>query len=397
MDIRLNKRIDSIDVLRGAVMIIMALDHVRDYFHFSANTDDPMNFATTTSLLFFTRWITHFCAPIFIFLSGTSIYLQGLRKTKKELSIFLIKRGLWLILLEIVVNSFGWSFNPYYNALFFQVIWAIGISMVIMGLLIYLPYFVILIIGLLIFAGHNLLDIPEADPNFKAGFIWNLLHHGVFVPYEIIPHHSMIIVYPFLPWTGVMILGYCLGRLYEPKVTQEVRKKDLLLKGFALIALFVVLRTFNIYGNPEPWSAQKNTLFTFFSFIDVHKYPPSLLYVCMTIGPALIALAFIENIKNRISNFMRIFGRVALFYYILHIYLIHGLCMLLFFLRGHTMAEAINPGAHFPWYFVRSGEGFELPIVYIIWVLVIAILYPLCKWYDTYKTNHKQNKWLSYL
>jgi len=183
------KRIESIDILRGIVMIIMALDHTRDYLHIASNTDDPLNLATTSPALFFTRWITHFCAPIFVFLSGTSAYLQGMRKSKKELSLFLIKRGLWLIFAEFVIIAFAWTFNPFFNLFPMQVIWAIGISMVILGFVIRLPYKVILAIGLMIVLGHNLLDIPEAAPNFKAGFWWDLFHHGHFVPYAIAPNH----------------------------------------------------------------------------------------------------------------------------------------------------------------------------------------------------------------
>ena len=191
-------RIESIDILRGIVMIIMALDHVRDFFHFQAFTDDPMNLATTTPLLYFTRWITNFCAPVFVLLSGTSIYLQSLRKTKKELSIFLIKRGLWLIFIEFIIISFSWSFDPSYNFIYLQVIWAIGISMVLLGFAIHLPYKIILSLGLLIFFGHNLLDIPEAAADFKAGFWWDILHHAKWADYAITPGHHFIIIYPFV-------------------------------------------------------------------------------------------------------------------------------------------------------------------------------------------------------
>lgn len=218
------KRIESIDILRGIAMVIMALDHVRDYFHIGANLDDPLNLDTTSPALFFTRWITHFCAPIFVFLSGTSIYLQSLRKTKKELSAFLIKRGLWLIIVEVVIITFAWTFNPQYNIIPLQVIWAIGISMVFLGLIIHLPYRFILILGLIIVFGHNLLDIPEAAEGFKAGFWWDLFHHGYFAPYQFAPGHFFMMVYPFVPWLGVMMLGYCLGILYAPTFSVDQRK-----------------------------------------------------------------------------------------------------------------------------------------------------------------------------
>lgn len=389
-------RIESIDILRGIIMVIMALDHVRDYFHITANTDDPLNLATTTPFLFFTRWISHFCAPIFIFLSGTSIYLQSLRKTKKELSIFLITRGIWLVFAEIIIISFAWSFDPYYNFHFLQVIWAIGISMIILGFVIRLPFNVILAMGILIVFCHNLLDIPESVPGFKAGFWWDLFHHGSFVAYPYAPNHSFLLVYPFVPWTGLMMLGHCLGIFFTPTFSAQHRRKILSSIGLAMILFFIVLRFINSYGDPVAWSAQKNSLFTFFSFLNVHKYPPSLLFMCLTIGTALLLLPLLEKIQNGFTNSMRIFGRVAFFYYIIHIYLVHLLAAFCFFARGHSFHEEAG-GGHFPFYFVASGEGYGLPVVYVIWIAVVIALYPLCKWYDKYKTNHPEKWWLSYL
>lgn len=390
-------RIESIDVLRGIVMIIMALDHVRDYFHITSNTDNPLNLATTTPLLFFTRWITHFCAPVFVFLSGTSVYLQSLRKTKKELSAFLIKRGLWLIFVEIVIVSFAWSFNPHYNFIFFQVIWAIGISMVILGLCIHLPFNFILVSGALIVFGHNLLDIPESAPGFIPGFWLDLLHSSRFTAHEYFPNHLVLIAYPFLPWTGLMLLGYCAGVWFTVKNSAEQRRKKLIRTGLGLILLFVVVRFINIYGDPAQWSVQKNSLLTFFSFINANKYPPSLMYLSVTIGPALLFLAFIEKVQNGFTNTMRIYGRVAFFYYVLHIYLVHFLSASAFLMRGHSFAEATVTGTHFPFYFLTPGEGYGLAVVYTVWIAVVVALYPLCKWYDNYKTRHKEKWWLSYL
>ena len=249
------KRIESIDILRGLVMVIMALDHVRDYFNTSG---DPLDMATTTPFLFFTRWITHFCAPVFVFLSGTSVYLQSQRKTKKVLQSFLIKRGLWLIFIEIVVISFAWTFNPHYNLIIFQVIWAIGISMVLLGLLVRLPFNVILIVGLIIVLGHNLLDIPESSPGFAPGFWWDLTHHGFFALYPITQNHTLVILYPFIPWTGLMMLGYCSGVFFSQKYSAQRREKILNSIGVGLIVLFIAVRFINVYGNPEPWSVQKN-------------------------------------------------------------------------------------------------------------------------------------------
>ena len=393
------KRIESIDILRGIAMVIMALDHVRDYFHIGANLDDPLNLDSTSPALFFTRWITHFCAPIFIFLSGTSIYLQSLRKTKKELGVFLLKRGLWLIVVEWTIIAFAWTFNPLFNIIPFQVIWAIGISMVIIGLLLLMrfSFTLILITGVVLVFGHNLLDIPEGAPGFTANFWWDLFHHGVFTPYAITPNNYALLVYPFPAWTGLMMLGYCTGILYSSKFSAEQRKKILAGTGIGLLLFFVILRYSNIYGDPVEWSSQKNAFYTFLSFIKVNKYPPSLLYLCLMIGPSLILLAFIENIQNRLSKVMIVFGRTAFFYYIIHLYLIHVIAAICFFARGHSWADVATVGEKYPFLFVAPGEGYGLWVVYGVWLVVVIALYPVCKWYDKYKTNHKEKWWLSYL
>ncbi len=396
--ISINKRIESIDILRGIAMVIMALDHVRDYFHIAARIEDPLNFDTTTPALFFTRWITHFCAPIFVFLSGTSIYLQSLRKTKKELSAFLIKRGLWLIFAEFFIITFAWTFNPLFSLHILQVIWAIGISMIILGFLIHLPYRIILLLGIVIVVGHNLLDIPETAPGFEQGFWWNLFHSSSFKLYSYAPNHYIIILYPFLAWTGVMILGYCAGIFFSAKYSVAQRTKIFRWLGISLIIFFVVLRFTNIYGDPVAWTTRKNNLFTFLSFINVNKYPPSLLYLCLMIGPALLLLSFMENIKNRFSKFFIVFGRTAFFYYIIHLYFIHLLAAIAFFIRGtHTVQQAIDSMQTLPFLFVIPGVGFGLPVVYAVWIFVVIALFPLCKWYDKYKTSHKEKWWLSYL
>jgi uncharacterized membrane protein len=392
------KRIESIDIIRGIAMVIMALDHVRDVTHITSNIDDPLNLATTTPLLFFTRWITHFCAPVFVFLSGTSIYLQSLRKTKKELSSFLIKRGLWLIFAEFFIISLAWTFNTFYNLIPMQVIWAIGISMVLLGLAIQLPFKIVLLLGLIIVFGHNLLDIPESAPGFKAGFFWDLLHHGFFAPYEFTHDHYVIIVYPFLAWTGLMMLGYCTGIFFTVKYSAELRSKILSKIGLGVIVFFIVVRLINVYGDPVPWSQQKNGLLGFLSFIKVNKYPPSLMYLCMTIGPALLLLSVMEKVKNRFTDIMTVFGRTAFFYYILHLYLIHLIAAIIFFARGnHTVSEALVSMRTLPFMFVFPGEGVGLGLVYGIWLGVIVVLFPLCRWYDKYKTSHKEKWWLSYL
>lgn len=388
------RRIESIDILRGIVMIVMALDHARDYFHTS---DDPLNLQTTTTFLFFTRWITHFCAPVFVFLSGTSIYLQGLRKTKKTLQSFLIKRGLWLVFVEAVIISFAWTFNPHYNLIIFQVIWAIGISMVLLGLLIRLPFNFIFGLGLIIVFGHNLLDFAEAAPGFKAGFWWDLFHHGFFAIYPITQNHFLVILYPFVPWTGLMLLGYCTGVFFSSKYTGIQRRKILNRLGVAVILFFVILRFANVYGNPELWSVQKTGWFTVLSFINVHKYPPSLLYMCMTIGPALLLLSIFDKMQNGFTEKVRIYGRVPFFYYVLHLYLIHVISGIVYLSHGHTIAQAMTVGTGVPFYFLAANDGYSLLVVYLVWIFVVIALYPLCRWFNNYKTNHREKWWLGYL
>lgn len=390
-------RIESIDVLRGIVMIIMALDHTREFFHIGAYTADPLDLATTTPILYFTRWITHFCAPIFVFLSGTSIYLQSLRKTPQELRTFLLKRGLWLIAIEWVVMSFALTFNPFYNVIVFQVIWCIGITMVAMSLLLRLPFKAILALGLIIVLGHNLLDIPESAEGFKANLVWMFFHRAGVFPLG--GGYSLFILYPFLPWMGLMFLGYCAGVFFSSNYSPEQRGRILTRLGLGIVLLFVVLRFVNIYGNPAPWSAQKNAALTLLSFLNLNKYPPSLLYMCMTIGPALLMLAGLERMNNGVTRVLRTYGRTAFFYYLIHFYLIHLISTICFFARGHSLGEAIGFATknQFPFLFVMPGEGVNLTLTYLIWVLIVAGLYPLCKWYDRYKTGHPEKWWLSYL
>lgn len=388
-EINLNKRIESIDIVRGIVMVIMALDHVRDYFHLSANIDNPLNLKTTTTLLFLTRFITHFCAPTFVLLSGTSIYLQSLRKSKKELSIFLITRGLWLIFAEFFIISLAWTFDPLYHTFILQVIWAIGISMVLLGFMIFLPYRTIFTLGIVIVFGHNILDFLEASPGFTPTVWLDFLHSGNFKAYLLFQNHSILLGYPFLPWTGLMMIGYALGKLYEPNFNQIKRLRILKRLGLALLVFFAALRYTNVYGDPHPWTIQKNTWFTFLSVLDVHKYPPSLLYMSITVGVSLILLAYTENIKSKFTTIMLVFGRTAFFYYILHLYFIHAFSVILFSLNDIEALKSVN--------FLFPEKGFNLLGVYLVWVGLIAILYPICNWYNNYKTKHKEKKWLSYL
>lgn len=388
------RRIESIDLLRGLVMIIMALDHTRDFFHKEAFTGDPLDLATTTPFLYFTRWITHFCAPTFVFLSGLSAWLQSRRKTKKELSRFLITRGLWLVLVEITLITFGITGDIYFGMFVLQTIWSIGISMVILGLVIWLPFPAILAIGLLIVFGHNSIDFAEAARNGNVPVWWNFLHLPTVIP--LWDHHVLGIFYPFLPWTGLMMLGYCCGKLFTSTEPQR-RSKILLWMGMGSLFLFIVLRVIDKYGDPGHWVQQKNRLYSFLDFMDVQKYPPSLLYMCATIGGALLFLALVKNTNSRLAKIISVYGRVPFFYYILHFYLLNILHVIVYLAKGHSFSEGMKGLPGFPFKFTVPGEGYSLWIVYGIWIAVVIALYPVCKWYDRYKTNHKEKWWLSYL
>jgi uncharacterized membrane protein len=386
------ERIRSIDVLRGFIMVIMALDHVRDFFHFDALANDPLNPQTTTPALYFTRWVTHLCAPLFVLLSGTSAYLVGSKKSKSQLSSFLIKRGLWLIVAEVVIVSFALTFDPTYSAIFLQVIWAIGICMVLLGLLVWLPFYAILAIGLIIFFGHNALDAFEQLRNGQVGIFWSLLHRPGFFPLG--DNRLLAVLYPFLPWLGVMILGYCLGKWFEPHITPAMRSRRLVILGLALIALFFVLRTINDYGNPIPRLTDASGWTAFFSFMNVQKYPPSLMFCSITIGIGLLLLAFFEQIRNRATDVLNVYGRVPFFYFMVHFYLIHFLCMIAFFLEGRG-TDTIRTASS-PFLFRPADFGYRLWIVYIIWIGLVLLMYPLCKWYNRYKSTHR-SWWLSYI
>ncbi|MFY7839765.1 MAG: DUF1624 domain-containing protein [Lacibacter sp.] len=389
-----SRRIASIDLLRGLVMIIMALDHTRDFFHTAAFTDDPLNLATTTPLLYFTRWITHFCAPTFVFLSGMSAWLQQQRKTTKELSWFLITRGLWLIIVELFIVSLGITGDITYSIFILQTIWSIGISMVLLGFVIHLPFKLILLIGAVIVLGHNSLDFAEAARKGSVPVWWNFLHvPGIF---PIGGDRFIGVFYPFLPWTGLMIVGYCFGKYYTMQNEKE-RNKKLVWISLSLLFTFIVLRFLNIYGDPIIWTKQDTTIKTLYAFMNVQKYPPSLLYMCATIGGALLFLSCIKSTTNKLSKIIIVYGRVPFFYYILHFYLLNLIHIVLYLGRGHTIAEGMKGLPNLPIKFTVPGEGYSLGIVYLIWIAVVIALYPLCKWYDGYKTNHKEKKWLSYL
>lgn len=385
-------RIDSIDLLRGLIMIVMALDHTRENFHEGAFTADPLNLQTTTPLLFFTRWVTHFCAPVFVFLSGTSVYLQGLRKSKKELTAFLIKRGLWLIAVEVVLVTFAITFDVSWGFVILQVIWAIGISMVLLGLLLWLPFTLLLALGLVIVCGHNLLDVYEQRATAGLSVGYKLLHVQAVQPLG--GGRLLGIFYPFLPWTGIMLLGYCFGRLYQ--LDRQQRTKRLLALGAAAVLLFTVLRYTNAYGDPLPWSTQPNVFYTVLSFVNTQKYPPSLLFTCMTLGPVLLFLATFDSVKGKVADFITVYGRVPFFYYILHFYFLHLGAAVYFLARGHTWEEGAKGTPGLPFKFLAPAEGANLFATYCIWIALVLLLYPLCRWFGAYKRRHRK-WWLSYV
>jgi uncharacterized membrane protein len=394
MSIIKSKRIESIDILRGLVMVIMALDHARSYFHYGALFGDPTDLDTTTPFLFFTRFITHYCAPVFVFLAGTSAFLYRSNKTKKELSKFLFTRGIWLILLEIIVNNLIWTFDFSYSLNIFQVIWAIGLSMVFLSMIIYLPKKLSLIIGVLIVAGHNLLDGIVTAGMDPASILWYIFHQDIFLPLS--STKMVVFHYPVLPWIGTIILGYHFGRLYTKEFDAITRRKWLLRLGIGALLLFIILRGTNMYGNLLPWSTQKDSVYTFLSFMNVTKYPPSLSFLLITIGPSLLFLYVIEPIKNKATDFLLVFGRVPLFYYFAHVLVIHIFALGLHALLGGDWQDLVLRAQDFMTPKLLD-YGYPLYVVYYVWILTIIVLYPFCKKYMQYKANNKDKWWLSYL
>ena len=383
------QRFGSIDLLRGLVMVIMALDHVRDYFHADAFLGNPTDLETTTVPIFLTRWITHYCAPVFVFLAGTSAWIIHQRRSTPDLTRFLIKRGIWLILVEITLVKIGWVFNPILPRFGLQVIWAIGVSMLALAALIQLQFRAILIIGLLLVFGHNALDGIDLD----GAWWWKMLHERGKVEAGVI---TVVFAYPVLPWISAMALGYCFGSFYGKGYTPEVRQRLLVRLGIACVLLFVVLRVMNDYGDPKPWAVQASPIFTVLSLLNVQKYPPSLLYLLMTLGPAFLFLAWSERVRGWLASALIVFGRVPFFYYILHLYLIHAAAMVAAELTGFgwqsmILTTFVNGSTEL------KGYGFSLPVVYLVWLGTVVSLYPLCAWFNKIKSNNRQWWWLSYL
>lgn len=390
-------RLDSVDFVRGVVMVVMALDHVRDFFHAYAKAFDPLDPSKTWTLLFFTRWATHFCAPTFVFLAGTGAFLSTRRgKTNAELARFLLTRGLWLVLLELTLVRLGWFFNFDYHVMIAQVIWAIGWSMVALAGLVFLPTRVVAAFGLALIFLHNLFDGVSADSFGPFRWLWVLLHESnVLMPSNGI---AVFVAYPLVPWVGVMAAGYAFGSLLT--LERERRRRLLFLIGGAAVLLFVVLRALNVYGDPTPWAPQgRGAWYTFLSFLNTQKYPPSLLFLLMTLGPSILAVALFDCVREPgalVRPFV-VFGRVPLFYYLLHVPLMH-LVAVVFAYAKYGRAE---------WLFMNwpppgepqlepQGYGYDLWVVYLVWLGVVAALYPLCRWFASVK-RRRRDAWLSYL
>jgi uncharacterized membrane protein len=398
--IPVSTRLRSIDLVRGLVMVLMALDHTRGFF---SNAEfDPTDLSKTTSAYFLTRWITHYCAPTFMFLAGIGAFQAGRNRSSAALSNFLWTRGLWLIFIEFTVVHFGWEFNNGYmidkvHGVGGSVLWALGCSMIFLSILVRFPSWVSAIIGLIMIVLHNAYDgmgidpgkLLEADGNalFYLESIWAVLHSGFLVPigkdFVFAPN------YPLIPWLGVMAVGYAIGPVFAWP-TKE-RRSFLIFLGLSLIAAFIALRYTNKYGDRRPWSEEKDAAFTIFSWLNCWKYPPSLLYLLMTLGPSLTLLGLFEFVPDKPSRWLLYFGRVPMFFYIIHIYLIHAVAAGLAYLRfGVPMWDLKTYNDS------RPEMGYNLWVVYAIWIGVILVLYLPCRWFAGVKARHK-SAWLSYL
>ena len=381
-------RLDSVDILRGIAMIVMALDHTRDFFHIARF--DPLDLTQTNTFLFLTRWVTHHCAPTFVFLAGTGAFLSGTRgKTPAELSRFLLTRGLWLVFLELTVVRFAWLFNVDYSLSVGQVIWAIGWSMVALAGLIRLPRWgmVVIAFGMILF--HNAFDGVDPATFGAFGWVWRILHVQSFITFD--GGMTFVAMYPLIPWIGVMAAGYLFGSILQKE--EAVRRKLLYRIGLGLIAGFVILRAINVYGDPHPWHTQGSVMFTILSFIDTHKYPPSLLYLMMTLGPAITVLPLFERWKGKLADAVTVYGRVPLFYYVLHICLIHILAVGAAWLTGKGVGFLFSNELPGMW---TNDYGFSLGVVYLVWAGVIMLLYFPCRWFAGVK-RRRNEAWLSYL
>jgi uncharacterized membrane protein len=389
---RKRSRVDSVDLLRGVIMLLMALDHVRDFF--GSASANPTDLATTTVPLFFTRWVTHICAPVFFLLTGTGAFLALRRRSRRELSRFLLTRGLWLIFLElVVVRCLGWQWNFDYHLTMLTVLWALGWSMIVLSGLVYLPPAAVAVIGGIVIAGHNLLDGVKAASLGSFAPVWTILHSPGVVFSD--GSHLIFAAYVLIPWVGVTAVGYGLGQIFDWPV--ERRRRFLVRAGLVLVTAFIVIRASNVYGDPAKWAPQKTVVFTILSFINTTKYPPSLLFLLMTLGPALLLLRAFDTRKYTDANPALVVGRVPMFYYIAHILVIHSLAFAACLVRYHEVRWVFESPTldRFP---ITQPPGWpaSLPWVYLVWISVLVILYPACRWYARKKLG-SANPWLSYL
>ncbi len=388
---RLQGRVDSVDLLRGVIMILMALDHVRHYF--GAAGVDPTDPATTTGALFFTRWITHICAPVFFLLTGVSAFLVSQRRPTRDLSRYLLTRGLWLILLEVTVMRLAWQFNVDYQVTMLTVLWALGASMVLLAGLVWLPVGAVGAVAVTVIAGHNVLDRLPASVLGSLAPLVSFLHAPSVVFSD--GTHMVFSAYPLVPWVAVVAAGYALGPIF---LWESGRRQAFLVRlGLTLTIAFVLLRLANVYGDPRPWMVPDSAFRSALGFLNTTKTPPSLLFLLMTLGPAMLFLAAVER---RTPAWLRpavVFGRVPLFYFVLHAVVIHVCAVIVCYLRygdAHWMFESPTL-AQFP---VTQPPGWPigLPGVYLVWLSVVVLLFPLCRWFAGLKARRKE-WWLSYL
>lgn len=371
-------------------MIIMALDHTRDLMHVTSVTNTPTDLQTTTVALFMTRWITHFCAPTFVFLSGASAFLvfkrtNDLKTTRR----FLISRGVWLVILEFTLVNFGIWFDIHFSVFIFDVIATIGFGFIALGLLLRASTRTILITGLAIIFLHNLsLFIPNSQTSLLSRLSMMLVSPGA-IPFG--KGGLFIMGYPPVPWLGIMLVGFAGGKLFERPIPN--RKRIFLKIGLAALALFVVIRGINIYGDTFQWGTQKTPLFTLLSFINVTKYPPSLVFCLLTQGVMFLLLYVAESLHNKFAKVTMVYGQVPLFYFLIHWYILHPLMFAIVFAQGYKYTDLVfGVSLGRP----KGMSGVNLWFVYAIWILTLILLYPLCKWYGNYKKAHKEKKWLRY-
>jgi uncharacterized membrane protein len=390
-------RIQSVDALRGAIMMLMAIDHIRDFVARSAQEFLPTDLTRTTPAIFFTRWITHFCAPVFLLTAGLGacLWMTRAHHSKGELSRLLVTRGIWLVLLEVTILRVIMFSQVSYTAspVLLIILWAIGVSMMALAVLIYLPMRVLASISIGIIAFHNLLAGIRGESFGRAAWIWEILYQRGVVAIDGVNFRP---AYPVLPWIGVMAGGYCLGAVFEWDAGQ--RRRFLVRLGLALTAAFVVVRFINRYGDPAEWSHQASPVFTLLSFLNVTKYPPSLDFLLMTLGPALVVMAWLERFQFRSTNPLIVFGRVPFFYYVAHMFLAHAIAIAMNYARyhSHSFLWIAPPSMGSPSTLFPADYGFSLWAVYAVWIVVLALLYPACLWFARLK-QRRHDWWLTYL